>query len=313
MATVARSEEQYISRTIGSLLEGLSEEQKSGIYLAIFFAQTNPREHPVYNNSWLRNVADEIIEYNAGTEETAHLRSLEENHQFWNKSILDYEYLLGKCLDTSADWMMIVEDDVLAKKGWYLEAIEALGDIESQMRGREWLYLRLFYTEKLFGWNREEWPQYLRWSAFAFLVTATTLLISRHYSCGLRRHMPNTSIAIVCFFCLPATILLYFMAGRVSMQPLRQGLQRMDRFGCCTQGLIFPRLIVPRAIEVLRHAGDPRYYVDMTLERWADTEGLPRFALIPSLLQHVGSKSSKGSAFDEGANSIWNFEFENYT
>lgn len=313
VATVARSEDQYISRTIGSLLDGLTEKQESSIHLAIFFAQTNPREHPVYNKPWLRNVANEIIEYNVSTEASAQLRSLEENHQVWNKSILDYEYLLNKCLDTKADWMMIVEDDVLAKEGWYSRAMEALGDIDTQMKDREWLYLRLFYTEKLFGWNREEWPQYLIWSSLALLVTITTLLLTRHYSPGLRRSMPNTSIAVVCFFCLPATILLYFMAGRVSMQPLRPGLQRMDKFGCCSQGLIFPRLIVPRAIEAIRHATDQRYYVDMTLERWADAEGLPRFALVPSLLQHVGSKSSKGPAFDEGSNSIWNFEFENYT
>lgn len=87
----------------------------------------------------------------------------------------------------------------------------------------------------------------------------------------------------------------------------------MEDFGCCSQGLIFPRDMVPSAMDTLKHATNKGYYVDMTLERWANNKHLPRYALVPPLLQHVGSQSSKGQEFDEGANSIWNFEFENYT
>ena len=312
IATIARSE-QYVRRTIGSLLEGLTDPQRKSIHLAVFFAQTDAHKHPIYNEPWLKEVANEVIEYEVGEEEMTRLRSLEEDHQFWNKSMYDYEYLLNGCLDTGADWIMIVEDDVLAKEGWYQQTIGALEDVKIQMKNHEWLYLRLFYTEKLFGWNSEEWLHYLGWSILAFLVTGTALIVGRSNSRRLRKHLSNMSIAIICFFCLPATILLYFMAGRVSMQPPSPGLQRMEQFGCCAQGLIFPKQIVPRVIDTVHHATNQRYYVDMTLERWGNTKGLPRFALVPPLLQHVGSKSSKGSNFDEGANSIWNFDFENYT
>ncbi|KAL8832060.1 MAG: hypothetical protein Q9170_005027 [Blastenia crenularia] len=313
IATIARSEQQYIRRTIGSLLEGLTDAQRNSVHLAVFFAQTDPYQHPIYDEPWLKSVADDIVLYKLKDEEMAHLRLLEENHQFWNKSMYDYEYLLRSCLNTGAQWIMIVEDDVLAKEGWYSQAINALQDIQERMNEQDWLYLRLFYTEKLFGWNSEEWAHYLGWSTLAFLVTSLTLGVSRSYSLRLRKHLSNLSIAIICCFCLPATILLYFMAGRVSMQPPPLGLHRMEKFGCCSQGLIFPRQIVPRAMDTIHHATNKRFYVDMTLERWANAEGLARFALVPPLLQHVGSKSSKGSKFDEGANSIWNFAFENYT
>ncbi|KAL8655087.1 MAG: hypothetical protein Q9210_001108 [Variospora velana] len=312
IATIARTKEQYIRRTIGSLLDGLTHQQRSSIHLSVFFAQTDPHQHPVYNEPWLKNVANDILQYNVDDEEMARLRSLEENHQFWNKSMYDYGYLLRNCRDTRADWVMIVEDDVLAKEGWYPQAMAALQDIQRRMNMDEWLYLRLFYTEKLFGWNSEEWPQYLGWSALAFLVTAMALVVGRTYSRRLRKHLSNVSVAVLCCFCLPATILLYFMAGRVSMQPPISGLHRMERFGCCSQGLIFPQQMIPRAMETISHATNQRYYVDMTLEKWANAERLARFALVPPLLQHVGSKSSKGSKFDEGANSIWNFAFENY-
>ncbi|KAI4176879.1 MAG: hypothetical protein LQ343_000736 [Gyalolechia ehrenbergii] len=313
VATIARSKDQYIRRAVGSLLEGLTDAQRASIHLAVFFAQTDPHQHPIYNEPWLKSVANEIVQYNVGDEEMARLHLLEETHQFWNKSMYDYEYLLKACLNTGAQWIMIVEDDVLAKEGWYSEAMRALEDIQLRTDGQVWLYLRLFYTEKLFGWNSEEWLQYLGWSILALLVTATTLVVSRSSSRRLRKHLSNVSIAIICFFCLPATILLYFMAGRVSMQPPPSGLHRMEKFGCCSQGFIFPRQIAPRAMDTVHHATNKRYYVDMTLERWANDEGLARFALIPPLLQHVGSRSSKGSRFDKGANSIWNFEFENYT
>lgn len=58
-------------------------------------------------------------------------------------------------------------------------------------------------------------------------------------------------------------------------------------------------------------------YVDMLVEEWADEEDLVRWAVVPSLLQHIGGRSSKGD--DMGfkskhnravAEKIWNFGFE---
>ncbi|KAL9023315.1 MAG: hypothetical protein Q9196_007279, partial [Gyalolechia fulgens] len=310
--TIARSKEQYIRRAVGSLLEGLTDAQRASIHLAVFLAQTDPHQHPIYNEPWLKSAANEIVQYNVSDEEMARLRLLEESPQSWNKSMYDYEYMLKACLNTGAQWIMIVEDDVLAKEGWYLEAMRALETIQVRTHDHAWLYLRLFYTEKYFGWNREEWPQYLACSILVFLVAATPLVISRSPSRRLRKHLSNVSTAIIYFFCLPTTILLYFMAGRVSMQPPQAGLYRMDQFGCCSQGFIFPRQIAPRATDIIHQATNKHQYVDKTLERWANNEGLARFALIPSLLQHVGSKSSEGSKIDEGADGIWNFAFENY-
>lgn len=224
LATIARSGEQYIRNTIGSLFEGLSEKQRDEIHLTVFFAQTDPPNHPIYSEPWLKNVADETVEYQVSEEDMAQLKSWEDQHQFWNKSMYDYNYPLERCLKTEAKWIMIVEDDVLAKAGWYTEATATLADIVSQTKGSQWLYLRLFYTEKLFGWNGEEWFRYLGWSILAFLVTASGLIGARSCSKRLKKHMSNINVALICGFCLPATIILYFMAGRVSMQPHSRGL-----------------------------------------------------------------------------------------
>lgn len=96
------------------------------------------------------------------------------------------------------------------------------------------------------------------------------------------------------------------------MQPFAAGVHEMNRFGCCSQGFIFPRAIIPQLVERTKKAIDEDYYIDMLLERWADAEHLKRFVLVPSLLQHVGIKSSKGWGYDESAGIIWNFGFEDH-
>jgi len=78
---------------------------------------------------------------------------------------------------------------------------------------------------------------------------------------------------------LPPFIILYFMAGRTTMQPFAAGVHEMNRFGCCSQGFIFPRAIIPRLVERTRKAMDEDYYIDMLLERWAGAEHLKRFVL----------------------------------
>ena len=57
----------------------------------------------------------------------------------------DYGYLLDHCLKTNAEWMPIVEDDVIARAEWYDKAINSLQNAQAQAGGAGWLYLRRFY------------------------------------------------------------------------------------------------------------------------------------------------------------------------
>ncbi|KAI4226529.1 MAG: hypothetical protein L6R40_008284 [Gallowayella cf. fulva] len=313
IATVGRtSAQQYVRGTIGSLLQGLAEEERQSIYLMPFIAHTNPFDHPIYREPWLAAVSNRVLEYDLGDDDRAKLQQLEGGHHFRNKSMYDYGYLLEKCHETGATWIAMLEDDVLAREGWYAEATDALTRLRRTDSDDGWLYLRMFYIEGLLGWNSEEWVRYLGWSVFSFLVLAAILYGARIKIKRLQRPLSNPAVLGVYFAALPAFIILYFMAGRVSMQPWAAGVHRMDRFGCCSQGFIFPRAIVPRLIQRTKKAMDEDYYVDMLLERWADAEGLKRFVVVPSLLQHVGAKSSKGWGYDRNAGTTWNFGFESH-
>ena len=311
VTTVARpSEEQYVRGTIGSLLEGLSDGERAAIYFISFIAHTHASIHPVYYEPWLKAVSNKVLTYEVSKTDLAQLRLFEEDHHPRNKSMYDYRYLLENCLTTGAKWITVVEDDVIARPGWYDMAISSLRTVQDQTGDVSWLYLRMFYTEALLGWNSEEWPVYLGWSFLLFLTLLFTLVGARARLPLLRRHLSNIDVAVLCCCCLPAFISLYFMAGRMTMQPPPAGVRLMPRFGCCSQGFIFPREIVPFVIERIKKAMYEDYYIDMLLERYADTEDLARFVHFPSLLQHVGVRSSKGWGYDEHAGMMWNFEFE---
>lgn len=96
---------------------------------------------------------------------------------------------------------------------------------------------------------------------------------------------------------------------KVTVQPLATGLRRMEEFACCAQGFIYPRKVVPQVIDRIRAARTRGGTLDMNLERWADGEHRARYALIPPLLQDVGSDQEKDSHEPD----TWNFAFENYT
>lgn len=175
--------------------------------------------------------------------------------------------------------------------------------------------MRLFFTEEFLGWNSEEWPRYLAGSVGAAGMVAMILLLIRQFI--FDRFITNTVIATTCLICMPACILLYFLAGRLSMQPLSPGVFQMPKFGCCAQGLVFSHRMAPKVIARLteRRTG----FVDEIIEAWANEAKLVRWVVIPSLLQHIGGHSSKGddfgskSKYDRSvAEKIWNFGFEMY-
>jgi len=315
VATVSRPEKQYIRSTIGSLLDGLSVNDRRAIHFILFIAHTDQKVHPIYGEKWVETLPDTFLGYNVNDTELSQIKHWEEAKDYRTKGLYDYAYLLQKCYDTGAPYVAMVEGDVLAVEGWYPRAIAAAEIVEDQSSWGEettaWLYIRMFYTEAYLGWNSEEWPRYLGWSFLILLILTTSLVGVRACSKILQRDLSNTSLAVILFVFLPACILLYFFAGRISMQPPTPGVHRMDNFGCCSQGFIFARQTVPLVIDrIQNHIVE---YIDMLMEAVAGGEGLARWVVVPSLLQHIGGKSSKGDEIaDSRAKMIWNFGFELY-
>lgn len=182
------------------------------------------------------------------------------------------------------------------------------------------LYLRLFYTEEFLGWNSEDWPYYLFYSILAVCFVSCILLGTRQYQPHSRPYLPNGTIFLFGFICTPLLIGLFFAAGRVTMLPIPNGVHQMPRFGCCSQALVFPQSRIPDLVDLYssRRIG----YVDMITEEYANEHNEIRWAVTPSVVQHIGRRSSKGldnalvrvkpkSKSDlTDAEKLWNFGFE---
>ena len=315
VATVARRDDQYVSYTVGSLLEGLSKEERSSIFINILIAHTEPAKHPAFSHKWIQTLPDRVLEYRNDSAMFDQLREWEETGQYRNKTIYDYTYLLQNCYDTGAEYVAMIEDDTIAVRGWYQRAMDAVQGAETFMRSRsttsQWIYLRLFFSDDLLGWNSEDWQTYLFWSfAFWAISTASLVLLRKRY----RKQLDALSLpamVLISGVCLPAVVGLYFLAGRQTVLPIKPPLQEMNKYGCCSQGLVFPRFIIP---PLLSHTDlQTDWLVDMMIEQIADREGWARWAVVPSLLQHIGVTSSKGYGFDDSARHLWNFRFEQYT
>ncbi|KAJ5556581.1 hypothetical protein N7494_000496 [Penicillium frequentans] len=136
----------------------------------------------------------------------------------------------------------------------------------------------------------------------------------RHCRPATTTYLPNKIIALLAFTITPLLIILSFAAGRITMLPMPAGVHEMLKFACCSRGLVFPQA----------RSGDPESwyesksigYVDMLTEIYADENKEIRWALTPSVLQHVGSKSSKTNSLGKYKyqltvpRTFWNFIFE---
>ena len=339
--TVARPSHQYIQLTIGSLLEGLAPTERDALHLVLLIAHTDPAAHPIDAEPWPARLPDALLTYaHLPAAERAQLAaweadSAESAHRA--KALFDYGLLLDTCTRTTpASFAAVLEGDVLAARGWLPRTLAAAHALEDQdatsdeaahapkdeyTPTADWLYLRLFYTETYLGWNREEWRTQLvgvllAAGALVALVFTLRLCLPPPSRAAPLVHTFRTAflgtkpLLVALFALLPACALLYFALGRTTVQPPAPGLHRMDAYGCCAQGMVFAARMVPFVRARLREPGGPGL-VDMLLERVAERWTLGRWVLRPSVLQHIGSESSKGDEVaDRRARMIWSFAFE---
>lgn len=301
----------------------------------MLIAHTIPEHHPIYKEPWLLSLVDKVVLYDVPPDQKDQLAEWEADRNFVRKAIFDYTYVMQKCVDGGAEWVAMVEDDTLAVMNWYPRLMKALEQVDDLHRAddhdghdddgkvvggggggsREWLYLRMFFTEEFLGWNSEEWPRYLSASVAVVLTNIITLLILRRFA--FKSTLTNPTIIIWSFLCMPLLIALFFSAGKLSMLPFHPGVHQMPKFGCCAQGLVFSSTSALKTINHLREVGAG--FVDELIEAWANEMGYVRWVVMPSLLQHIGGHSSKGDDLGDKAKwdrsvaeKIWNFGFEMY-
>ena len=211
----------------------------------MLFAHTNPDDHPSWNNPRIHDLVDEAFTYNVTQENRTILHEWETSHNYAKKGVFDYIYSLQHCLNTTeSPYIAIFEDDVIFADGWLSYTLNNLASLEKKLaiHPQNWLFLRLFNQERSTSWASREIGgnhEFVVAVAIAIPLIALALIFRNRYPI-LQRYTENWTLAVICFIIIPAFIILFYQAGKASMLPPRPGV-RAEPFGCCTQGLIFPR------------------------------------------------------------------------
>ncbi|RDW82956.1 transmembrane protein [Coleophoma crateriformis] len=309
--TVKR-EIQYVEAAIGSLLEGLTGEERENLHAYVLFANSDPTIHPTYSQPWLRKMVDSAEGYNVSVEVLDHLRELEAARNFYEKGVFDYTYALDHCYQVGSPYIVMLEDDIILADGWMAKARQALLEVEAQSHEekRNWIYLRLFYTETSMSWQDTDfWYGHMPFTfLLAVLATFCSLILVRINFPSSRRHLDNWTVLALSAVSTPAFVALLFMVGKYSLFP-PLGVFELNKYGCCTQALVFPRPEVPALTKYLRGIGTGQ--TDTMIENYADQQKLGRFALAPQQAQHVGLQSSRDNTLIN-SQSTWAFSFETY-
>ncbi|KAF2636271.1 hypothetical protein P280DRAFT_493132 [Massarina eburnea CBS 473.64] len=332
--SVTRPGISYLKTTLGSMQDTLTSSQRSTLHFVVLLAHTNQSEHEDHGTPWLEAMADTVLSYDLPSDDGSRIavaQMMEENGIHAVKSKFDYAITLEECVRTGAEWVMMLEDDVVFREGWLDKVRGALQEVDKKTRGMgmdEFLYLRLFYYEGLLGWNSESWPKYI---GISTLLTALTTFLTYLLLCPLRRLLnnylsvpirnPSPATLLFPLLTTPLLIALYFLAGAPCLQSPAHGVSLMPSHGCCGQGLVFPRSTVQdHLLPYFREHKWSETPVDSFIEEFArdaESQGLwlGRWAVTPVVLQHVGTTSSHGVVRDGGfgdtmPDGIWNFGFE---
>ena len=268
--SVGREGTRYLRTTVGSLLEGLSPEERKNIHLVVLIAHSDPFANPEYHEPWLANLVDHVLLYEPS--QLDHVTALEADVGNREKMLYDYTYTLKTCIDARTPYIAMLEDDVLASDGWFWRTFLGLQQaddlVAKSSKIKDYLYMRLFYTEEFLGWNSEAWREYLFWSIVFATGAIGTALTARAISTTARKSISALRLSFVVAIALAFAILLFFAAGKTTVLALPRGLNEMNQYGCCSQGLVFARNKAQDLAEFFeaRKVG----YVDMLIEEYAD-------------------------------------------
>ncbi|KAK7752315.1 hypothetical protein SLS62_005651 [Diatrype stigma] len=275
IGSVSRHGLSYLRETLGSILEGLDDLERRNIYIVVFLAHSNQSQHEDSGAAWLRSMADSLPAYPDDREMLEVIERLEENGDYVSharKQKIDYSVLLAECAKVNPNYVMTLEDDVIALDGWFHRTLSAL-----RTAGRK---------------TREMGKDHCNLLVLGELALIITF---RWHSLVIRRYISPIYIILICGVFTPMTIGLFFAAGRSCMFPKQPGVSLMQKYGCCGQGLVFPlQQVVEDLLPLYSTTTDSHAAVDTFLEDYANANNELRWAVTPVLIQHVGGKSSHG-------------------
>jgi hypothetical protein len=87
IVTVKRKHVDYLNGTIGSMLMGLTDEERAVLNVQLLFADPTPARHPEFNQTWL-DLVDYWSGYNVSEEQFEQIREWKRADQIQEKATL---------------------------------------------------------------------------------------------------------------------------------------------------------------------------------------------------------------------------------
>lgn len=367
--TVGRQKDHYLDASIGSFLMDIPNLQRPKIHVSVSSGELDPINQPFFSSAWLHGLVDQIVVRQqpktpylpatmAARKDQPHasltvmakplvrLSNKEPRTKVWQRAgTSDYSIALEICEKINARNCLISEDDVVFKKGWYKIFEQSLRIAEERTHAKgtqQWAYLRLFYTEKYFGWENEEVQKLVlccslivgtvailillcgrvpaRYAAIAGVRSKMDLLRAQE---GLdhderkigrggmaRARLPFASQLLILLMTLYYCVMIILL-GRNLVYKIPQGVSLMNSRGCCTQAILYPNEVVRPLKDHLRQNIELMPYHNL-INRWLDEHDKDRLAISPPLVQHIGAGSPQSMLHETYLRStpIWSFAFE---
>ncbi|KAI1009947.1 hypothetical protein LB503_011494 [Fusarium chuoi] len=323
--SINRTTSGFLAHTVGSLVDTLTPNERNQIHIVVLLADKDPTKHFAYGKDWLFGLADDVLVYSNDSKTDSKLnykvlphdvRGMGRSDDRVENIRLDHSVLFEACRRRDPTYFALIEDDIIATPDWFTRFKKGVIEVEQKATDahKDWIYLRLFYSEIYMGWNNEEIFDYLKVVILGYTALIACLLLALR--CRQRRHAGSfatkdfaQTVALLLGLWIPACLALAFVTGRITLHRLftrSPTVREMPRYGCCAQGLVFPNHHLQNLQDFLR---EPPFQFpgDMIMEDYARDHGLSKWALDPSVLQHVGLvESSDGPRRAE----VWNFSFE---
>jgi hypothetical protein len=367
--TVRRPKDQFLDASIGSFLMDIPNLQRPKIHVSLSSGETEPNNQPFFSSAWLHGLLDQIVIRKepkepylpaamASRKDQPHaslmimqkplvnLSNMNPRTNDWQKAgTSDYSIALEICEKTNGRYCLIIEDDVIFKKGWYNIFEQSLRKAEERTHARgtkQWAYLRFFYAEKYFGWENEEVQKLVLGCSIIVGIVAILILVfgrvpARYATIAgvrskmdlLRAHegldhderkigrggmararLPFASQLIVLSMTLYYCV-LFILLGRNLVYKVPEGVSLMNTRGCCTQAILYPNEVVRPLKDHIRHDIGFMPYHNL-INRWLDAHDKDRLTISPPLVQHIGAGSPKAMLDETYLRStpVWSFAFE---
>ena len=87
MVTYKRPQRQYLNESIGSLLVGLTTEERQALNIRLLFSHSDPWRHPDWNRTWLQ-VVDSWSGYELSASKLSEVRDIEAEENFYAKGVM---------------------------------------------------------------------------------------------------------------------------------------------------------------------------------------------------------------------------------